>query len=350
MFSLLSKVIVEKSYIWSLPFENNFILWFQSLGGEGSFIYYLMNILSMLGEELVLVAIVGLIYWGFDKRVGERLGFTMITATLLVPLVKNIVKRARPFNSGSGIQNFRDESGYSFPSGHSAGSSSTLVGAAVYYKEKKYKWLIAIAVVVPLLVALSRTYVGAHYPTDVVCGLALGVGVVFLMDWLFKIVPNKYWLYGGMLLIGFVGFFYCTTSDFFTSYGILLGFVGGIFFEENFTKFENTRVWWRIVLRVLVGGALFLGLNEGLKAVIGVIFPNYQQMIWFERIFRTIRYAFVVLIVIGVYPLLFAQTEKLWIKLGWIKKIKTENSEETPTEEQAINEESATPATESENA
>ena len=315
MLNLLSASIGNT---WALPFENQFILWFQGLAGKDSILYYLMNFISMFGEEMILVAIVGLIYWGFDKCRGEKIGFMMITTIVFNPMIKGIVKRTRPFDSGVGIENFRDVDGYSFPSGHSSGSASTLVGTAVTYKDKKFKWLIAIAVVVPVLVALSRTYLGAHYPTDVVCGLALGVAVVFLVDFLYRVVPNKYWLYGGLLLIGLAGFFYCDESDFFTGYGILVGFVCGILFENKIVKFDNTKVWWRIILRVLVGGGLFLGLNEVIKMIVGAIYPTYEESFWFERIFRTIRYSAVVFLLIGVYPLLFAQTEKLWKKLGWI--------------------------------
>ena len=316
MLNLISAAI---GYTWALPFENSFILWFQSLGGEKSFLYYLMNFISMFGEEMMLVGIVGLIYWGFDKRRGEKIGFMMIGATLLNPMIKNIVCRTRPFDSVAEIQNLRDVDGYSFPSGHSSGSASTFVGTAVTYKDKKFKWMIALAVVIPVLVALSRTYLGAHYPTDVVAGLALGVAIVFLVDFLYRIVPNKYFLYGGLLVLGLAGFFYCTTSDFYTGYGILAGFVCGILFEEKVTKFENTKVWWRIILRVLIGGGLFLGLNTLFKIVVGAIYPTFEDNVWFERIFRTLRYAIVVFLVIGVYPLLFAQTEKLWRKFGWLK-------------------------------
>ena len=327
MIHLLSAAVGNT---WYLPFENDFILWFQGLGGKGSFLYYLMNFISMFGEEMILVGIVGLIYWGFDKRRGEKIGFIMVSAVVFNPLIKGIVRRTRPFDSDVGIQNFRDVDGFSFPSGHSSGSASTFIGTAVVYKDKKFKWLIAFAVVIPVLVALSRTYLGAHYPTDVVCGLALGVGLVFLVDLLYRVVPNKYWIYGGMLLIGIAGFFYCTESDFFTGYGILLGFVCGILFEEKVTKFDNTKVWWRIILRVLVGGGLFLGLNEVIKLIVGAIYKTYEENVWFEHIFRTLRYAVVVFLVIGVYPLLFAQTEKLWRKLGWIKNTpeRTENEQE----------------------
>ena len=245
----------------------------------------------------------------------------MLTTALVNPMIKNIVCRTRPFDSHPDVvDNLRDVDGYSFPSGHSSGSASVFVGAAVAYKDKKRKWLIAAAVVIPLLVALSRNYLGAHYLTDVAAGLALGVGIVFLMDWLTTVVKNKYYIYGAILIVGLAGFFYCTTSDFFTAYGIAAGFMTGMLFEEKVTKFQNTRTWWRIVLRVLVGGALYLGINSALKGIVGAIYPDYEDNVWFERIFRVLRYAVIVFLLLGVYPLLFAQTEKLWKKLGWLKK------------------------------
>lgn len=317
--------------VWELPFEIPYILWLQNIAGKGSFLYYLMNFISMFGEELMLVGVMGLVYWGFNKKRGEQIGISLLTAVLLNPMIKNIACRTRPFDAHEEVLNLRDVDGYSFPSGHSSGAASVFLGAAQSYKDKKYKWLWAIGIVLPVLVALSRNYLGAHYPTDVIAGLALGVGIVFFVDWLLKISPCKYYIYGGILIVGLAGFFYCTTDDFFTAYGIAIGFACGMFFEEKVVKFENTKVWWRIILRVCVGGALFLGLNTGLKALVGIfgdkVLINNEYVYWFEdgnhvwfsRIFRTVRYAAIVFVLLGVYPLLFAQTEKLWKKLGWIK-------------------------------
>ena len=318
MINLLAAAI---GTTWELPFEIPFIVWLQSLGGEGSFLYYLMNFITMFGEEMILVGVMGFVYWGLDKKRGEKIGMFMLTAALVNPMIKNIACRTRPFDSHPDlVDNLRDVDGYSFPSGHSSGSASVFVGTAVAYKDKKSKWLISLAVIIPLLVALSRNYLGAHYLTDVVAGLALGVAVVFLVDWLTRVVKNKYFIYGGILIVGLAGFFYCTTSDFFTAYGIAVGFTFGMLFEEKVTKFQNTKVWWRIVLRVAVGGGLYLGLNSMFKAIVGAIYPDYEGDFWFESIFRVLRYAVIVFLLLGVYPLLFAQTEKLWKKLGWTKK------------------------------
>ena len=322
---------------WEMPWEIPYIEWLQSLAGEGTFLYLLMNFISMFGEEMMLVGILGLLYWGLDKRRGEKIGLFLITATLLTPLVKNIACRTRPFDAhpkiegqSGGVANFRDVDGYSFPSGHSSGASAVFLGTAYVYKDKKQKWLWALCCIIPVLVALSRNYLGAHYPTDVLAGLAIGVGTVFLMNWLLTISPNKFFVYGGLLVVGLAGFFYCTTSDFYTGYGIALGFTLALLFEQKVVKFRNTKVWWRIILRVAVGGMLFLGLNELFKMSVGgfhkiildgekMYWFEQEKFLWFERIFRTLRYTIVVFLLMGVYPLLFAQTEKLWKKWHWLQ-------------------------------
>lgn len=309
--------------IWAFEFENQIILWLQSLGLEHSFIYYLMQFFTLFGEEYILIGVIGLVYWGIDKRRGEQLALSVMAANLTFPLIKNIVRRRRPFGSRPEIYNLKDVSGYSFPSGHSSGSASTFVGARVVMNDAKNKQLknalTVCAIAIPLLVALSRMYLGAHYFTDVVCGLAIGTGMVFLIDWLMRIVPNKFYIFGGFLVVGFAGFFYCTTHDFYTNYGIMAGLTAGILFENKIVKFENTTTWWRIALRLLGGGLIYVGLNEGLKAIVGAIYPTYSENYNFERFFRTIRYATIIFVAIGLYPMLFKPAERLWKKLGWIK-------------------------------
>ncbi len=173
------------------------------------------------------------------------------------------------------------------------------------------------------MVALSRNYLGAHYITDVITGLALGYMCVFGLGYLLNKFNNNY-VYIGILVVGFAGMFYCTTEDYFTGYGLLLGFFAGTIIEKRLVHFDNTRVWWRIALRTLAGGGVFLVLNELIKLPFDPIMYNangelLDSMVTFERIFRTIRYTVVVTVAIGVYPLLFRVFDKVWLKLGWIK-------------------------------
>lgn len=303
--------------IWFLPFEIDFIVWLQSLGAGTFFqkaLLILNNFFSFLGEETVLVLIMGAIYWGLDKKKGERIAVALLAANVANPLVKNIVRRLRPYQSTDKIELLRDVGGYSFPSGHSSSSAAFYPGIANQYKDKKR--LKVLCLIIPVLVALSRNYLGAHFLTDVVCGLVLGALVLVLTNVVLDRIPNKYYFYIGMIAVFAVGMFYCTTTDYFTSFGMMVGFVAGIFFEERFAKFANTLLWWRVVLRTLVGGGLYLALNSLIKLALGGFFETDSAA---DLAFRTVRYAVITFALIGVYPMIFKPFDRIWQKTGIIK-------------------------------
>lgn len=336
------------NYILSLIEGNTFyfqwevdlIVWLQQV--SGSFVDMLMSFFSMFGEELIMVAVLGFIYWGLDKKAGEYIGLNLIAGCVVNPLFKNIANRRRPYFDSPQIEcrKLIDSSadkfdvvaqGYSFPSGHSSGSASLYPALAVQWRKK---WLLIVAIAIPFLVGISRVFLGVHYPTDVLAGWALGVGLVFLNYFLLKVVKNKYWIYLGYVVVGAAGMFYCKTNDYFTSYGMLLGFTAGVFFDEKVTKFENTKVWWRMILRVAVGAGLYLGLNALIKLPMGWIMGEE----WLETAsagnfaFRTIRYAVIIFLVIGVYPMLFKVFDKFLAYLKAKKAPVTAEVESIPEE------------------
>ena len=121
---------------------------------------------------------------------------------------------------------------------------------------------------------------------------------------------NRWVFYGVLLLTSVPGFFFCASNDYFSSFGMLLGFILAEPFEEKFVKFENTSNIFRCILRTISGGLIYFGLNAALKLPFPK--PLLDAGGFVSHLIRMLRYAVVIFTVIGVYPMLFKLTGKLW--------------------------------------
>lgn len=301
--------------VFFFPWEVRFIEWLQASadGIPGKII----PLFSRLGEELVLVAILGFLYWCWDKRTAKYLAVNLLAALMAGPLLKNILRRRRPYMDNPGIRCLKsvDNSaslmniavqGYSCPSMHASNAASAFGSLAV---KAKNRWLKLLLAMLPLLVGFSRIYVGVHYPTDVLLGWIVGGAAVLLFSWLQKKIQNPLAFLAILGVLSLPGWFYCTSTDFYTAYGLLVGILLGFRFEETKVQFENTRTPLCCVLRVVGGLAVFLAFSSGPKLLLpdallkGAAFPAH--------LIRALRYAVAAFAAIGPYPLLFRYAEKI---------------------------------------
>jgi len=268
------------------------------------------SLASLFGEELVVVAIIGFLYWCYDKDYGVFLGVNLAAAVTLSTMLKNLVLRRRPYFEQPGIQCLKpvdskaeifdlSAQGYSFPSGHSTTAAAAYVSLARY---KPRRWLQILAVFLPLIVGISRVCLGVHYPTDVFAGWALGLLVSFCVGELQKHVRTR-----NLLLILLAaeapGWFFCRSNDFYSSYGLMAGLFLTVLFEERFVRFQNTRSTARILFRMAGGLGLFWVVDTVLKI------PFSEQILsgdgFYAHIVRAGRYAIATFAAMGVYPLVF---------------------------------------------
>ena len=119
----------------------------------------------------ILCYVMGLIIPKTRKTGVIMMAALLVDVLLCNVFIKNLVARTRPFDVNTAVQLLvakpRD---YSFPSGHTAASFASVT--ALYLAGEKKMWKAAL--VLAVLIALSRLYLYVHYPTDIIGGVIFG--------------------------------------------------------------------------------------------------------------------------------------------------------------------------------
>ena len=126
-----------------------------------------------------------------DKALKQKAAYTaaaILFNTASTTLLKNVVKRERPYNAYSGIFPDKIESDYAFPSGHTSSAFATATSLAITTK----KWYVAVpAFAWSASVGYSRIYLGQHYPSDVIMGAIVGTSSAIICHWASKQLAKR---------------------------------------------------------------------------------------------------------------------------------------------------------------
>jgi membrane-associated phospholipid phosphatase len=128
---------------------------------------------TQIGSGIAALAIGLILFLAGDRLVTYELILGTLTLWIVVELVKALVRRSRPIIrvTQARIVGYR-ASGRSFPSGHTSQAffMATLIASHFHASA----WVVFLLYAIALLVGITRMYVGAHYPRDVLAGAILG--------------------------------------------------------------------------------------------------------------------------------------------------------------------------------
>ena len=137
--------------------------------------------ITNFGGAIILIGLAFMLFIFIkNKKIGVSIISNLAIITLLNQLLKRIVQRPRPTE-------FRivEESGYSFPSGHSM-VSMAFYGYLIYliykYVKNKYlKWIsIILLSILICFIGISRIYLGVHYTSDVLGGFFISISYLII--------------------------------------------------------------------------------------------------------------------------------------------------------------------------
>ena len=159
---------------WLQHWEQRTLLWLQERLRR-SWLTVAMKIATFLGNGgiLWLTACACLLLRQQTRRAALTALLSLVFSALVCnAFLKNLVERARPFNKIPGLQFLiRKPHDFSFPSGHTSSSFA----AVTVFLALLPMWAGVTALLIAMTIAFSRMYLGVHYPSDVFCGMVLGV-------------------------------------------------------------------------------------------------------------------------------------------------------------------------------
>ena len=159
---------------------------------SNGFFTFLAKLVTLIGEKGLVFFLAAIIFMLFPKT--RKLGVCIFGAVCCGALITNVIlkdaiARPRPLTVAPYSQWWADinapaEDGWSFPSGHVTAAAAGMVAIRLM---KGKKWMVP-AIVWVVLMMLSRNYLMAHYPTDVLAAAIIGTASAFIAYYITRFI------------------------------------------------------------------------------------------------------------------------------------------------------------------
>lgn len=288
---------------------------------------FIFSTITHIGEETVFLVLAIFFFWCVSKREGYYILTVGLVGTVINQILKLVFAIPRPWVKDPSFtvvdSAVKEATGYSFPSGHTQNVAGTFGSIARYSKRTPVR---IFAVVIIVLVAFSRMYLGVHTPLDVGVSLLIAAALTFALYPVFKneerfekfmpMVVAFSLLITAAFMLYFPLFSKSAAYDAvnlasgmknaYTLAGCTIGLAIVYFIDSTFIKFDTGAAWYAQIVKLVLGLGGVLLIKSGLSAPLVSLFGN-------EYTARMVRYLLIVLFAGAVWPLTFKLFAKMRI-------------------------------------
>lgn len=336
---------MEILYRWSLQLSH----WLQTTFPELEGFFYTV---TDLGEPLTYILVLPFIYWSVNRQLGMYALYLVNLGNTINTMFKGILRGPRTWwLIGYDVcsQMFSDDfcasiadtkaldpdKDYGIPSGHAQLALTFYLLVAVLIQRGRRLWWVLIAIVLALIMGLSRIYLAAHQIQDVLFGYVLALlTLAGFFWWLRNRAPQfrQFSLNQQLLIVTAVPILLALIYGFFriligpadltvpwsqfvpeaeskamramaSPVGSLLGLGIGFLLERRFVRFRADGPIWKRIARYILGMAVVLALIIGLDRVL----PFSSMPLYLFWLVTLLQYAIVNFWAAFLAPLVFVR-------------------------------------------
>jgi len=267
-----------------------------ALQGLGAWPTLPSQFFSLLGTEDFFMLALPILYWCVDSMLGMRVAILLMLSTNINAAFKLAFHAPRPYWYSPKVRALATETSFGVPSGH-AQNAAVIWGLMAAFLRKWWGWLVALLLI--LLIGLSRLFLGVHFPHDVLFGWLIGGLILWLalrfwdpvLTWAKKLSVGWQVLMAFLaslvlFLLPAIPFIWLNAtnwqppqdwamfatqalslSDVATAAGTFFGMLVGLVWLAGQGGFQTKGLWWKLVLRYLLGVAGVFIIRYGLKFI-----------------------------------------------------------------------------------